>query len=234
MAKSWKIGPRYVTGHGALILCLGLATCVLSSLMTSSPFAEMGYFIAVALSISCLLIVGIELGKSVLGERPHCPPGNYFVVGLMSIVCGCLFWLLGSAPTELRLLSLLVGAHGVIWGLWYFRLAFYLKSFPQKAALLSILAATTAFLGIAIAKEPELTQIRAVALAAYYAMFLGIQIFVTAAYLYREFETEDWSLRRHNNEASEVHLHESSRTPIVHIIVTPEGANENPARVTLN
>jgi hypothetical protein len=221
-------------GHGALMLCLGLATCTLASLMASPAFAELGYAIAVVLSASCLVIVGIYLGELAFGERSYCPIANYLLVGLLSIACWLMFWLLASAPTELRLLTLLAGMHGIVWSLWYVRLAFYLKAFPKKAALLSILAATTSFLGIALATESELTQLSATAVAAYYTMFIGIQILLSTLYLYREFEIEGWSLRSPAHERKAVSVAANSRVPHVQNSVTQLEAEEKSVRVTVS
>ncbi len=213
MAKKRRIGRRQLMGHGVLMLCLGLATCTLASLITRPAFAELGYAIAVCLSASCLLIVGIYFGALILAERSHRPIANYLIVGLLSIACWLLFWVLGSAPTDLRILTVLAGIHGVVWSLWYVRLALYLKAFPRKAALLCILAAASSFLGIALATETELTQLGAVAVSAYYAMYMGIQILLTTVYFHREFESDGWSLHRRGDEGCEVSVPGISRIP---------------------
>lgn len=233
MAKTWTNGRHYLTGHGALMLCLGLATCTLASLMTSSTFAKLGYAIALALSATCLLVVGIYLGARMVAERSHYPIMNYLIVGVMSIACWLLFWLLGSAPTDLRLLTLLGGMHGVVWTLWYVRLAFNMKAFPRKAAFLSILAATTSFLGIALATESELTQLSAASIAAYYTLVIGIEILVTTVYLYREFEMEAVSPQR-IPVRSEVSIHRDPRKHKRHGIFARPGPKEKPARITAN
>jgi hypothetical protein len=223
MANALTTGQRYMTGHGTLMLCVGLATCTLASLMASSAFAEFGYAIAVVLSASCLLIVGAYLGVLVLTERSHCPIAHYLMAGLLSVVCWLVFWLLGSAPTELRLLTLLAGLHGVVWSLWYVRLAFYLKAFPRKAALLSILAATTSFLGIALATESELTQLSAATLAAYYTMIIGIGILLTRVYFHRELKIEGRLLHLQQREVS---IHADPRRPKTPSVVTEPEAEE--------
>ena len=233
MEKTRRIGRRYLTGHGALMLCLGLATCTLASLMTRSQFGELGYDVAVVLSISSLSIVGGSFSLLVLAERSYCPIANYLTVLLLSVACWSLFWFLGSAPTELRFLTLLAGAHGVVWSLWYVRLALYFGAFPRKAVLLSILAATTSFLGIALATEPELTQLSAVSVSAYYNMYIGIQILVTTVYFYRELEGERWSLRR-SQERSEVSIPGNSRTARFEATVTEPDLEKKPVRVTAN
>ena len=229
MAKALTIGRGYMAGHGALMLCIGLATCTLASLMTGSAFAGSGYAIAVVLSASCLLIVGTYLGALVLAERSHCPIANYLIVGLLSIACWFVFWLLGSAPTDLRLLTLLAGMHGVVWSLWYVRLAFYLKAFPRKAALLSILAATTSFLGIALATKSELTQLNAAAVAAYYTMITGIGILLTTVYFHRELRIEGGLLHLQSHEHREVSIHADPRRRKTQRIVTQPEAEEKSA-----
>lgn len=223
MAKALTIGRRYMTGHGALMLCVGLATCTLASLMASSKFAELGYAIAVVFSASCLLIVGIYLGALVLAERSRHPIAHYLIVGLLSIACWLAFWLLGSASTDLRLLTLLAGMHGVVWSLWYVRLAFHLKAFPRKAALLSFLAATTSFLGISLATESELTQLSAAALAAYYTMIIGIGILLTRVYFHCELRIEGRLLHLQQREAS---IHADPRRPKTPRVVTEPEVEE--------
>jgi len=135
METTRRIGRRSLMGHGALMLCLGLATCTLATLMTRSEFGELGYAVAVVLSISSLSIMGTYFSLLALAERSYCPIANYLTVLLLSIACWFLFWFLGSAPTDLRLLTLLAGAHGVVWSLWYVRLALYFGALPKKAFL---------------------------------------------------------------------------------------------------
>jgi hypothetical protein len=235
MEKTRRIGRRYIAVHGALMLCLGLAMCILASVMTRSGFAEFGYAVAVVLSSSCLLLVWICFGALVIAERRHCPITNYVLIGLLSIVCWFFFGFVSSALTDLRALTLLAGIHGVVWSLWYARLALYMDVFPRKAALLSILAATTAFLGIALATVPEITQISAVAGAAYYAMFIGIQILLTVVYLYREFEAGAPLPRLSSYERSEVRISgNSSESEVISIIPRRQEIKETSTSVTYN
>jgi hypothetical protein len=189
MTKTRKIGWRFLAAHGALMLGVGLAACTLASLMVSPGFVQATYRIAVVLFASCLLITGFYFGKTVYGERPHLPIANYLITGLLSIVSWSILWLLRSAPVDLRFLSILAGMQGVLWGMWYVRLAFYLRNLPRKAALLCILAGTDSFLGMVLSTQSEHSQLSAVSTVAYYSMFIGIQIFLAAIYLYREMET---------------------------------------------
>jgi hypothetical protein len=200
--------------------------------MSKPEFGGLGYGIAVAISASSLMIVTINLGRRLLAERSNPDIANYLIVGLLSIACWSAFWVIESVPTDLRLLTLLVGMHGVVWSLWYVRLAFRLKALPRKAALLCILAATTSFLGIAIATEPELTQLSAVSIAAYYAMYIGIQIFLTTIYFYREFEKEQGLQLVPSREHRKVATHADPRRHHIHGNVIHQEVEEESVRTT--
>jgi hypothetical protein len=158
--------------------------------MATPAFVQIGYTMAVVLLAICLLISGINLGVVVYRERYHLRIFNYLMVGLLSLGAWSVIWLIRSAPIDLRLLSLLTGVQGAVLSLWYVRLALHLKSLPEKATLLSIVAATTSFLAMVLSTQFQPSRLSAVAVIAYFSMFIGMQILLTAMYLYRELKME--------------------------------------------
>jgi hypothetical protein len=118
--------------------------------------------------------------------------------------------------------------------MWYVRLAFHLIAFPAKAAFLSLLAATTSLLGIVLAIQPQSSRLSAVATAAYFSMFVGLQILMSTIYLYRELETEVELLSYNGPERSGQYTTEGSRTPLVLSIVSQPNLKEDPIRTTVN
>ena len=206
MVKTWNVGRHFLMGHGVLMLCLGIALCFLGSLMADPSFDALGYTIAVVLTALCLLISGVYLGvlENRAGHRR--PVGIYLLAGALSIACWLIFWLIQSVPTDLRLLVLLAGLHGLFWGLWYVRLALHFQAYARKAVLLSVLAATTSSLGIILATQSQLSKLSAVTAVACYTMFIGIQILLTTMYLYRECGTEGELLSGSSPQEKLTHL----------------------------
>jgi hypothetical protein len=186
MVKTWNVGRHFLMGHGVLMLCLGIALSLIGSLMADPLFDALGYTMAVVLTALCLLISGGYLGvvENRAGQRRLAD--IYLLAGALSIYCWLIFWLIQSAPMDLRLLVLLAGLHGLFWGLWYVRLALHFQAYARKAVVLSVLAATTSFIGIILATQSQLSKLSAVTVVACYMTFIGIQILLTTAYLYRE------------------------------------------------
>lgn len=192
MVKTLTVGRHFLLAQGALMLCLGMALSALGSVMANPTFDELGYAIAVVLTSLSLLITSAYLVLLASRSRLHRPIAIYLLAGALCIVCWLSFWLIQSVPFDPPLLlALLAGLHGLILGLWYLRLAFHFQVYPRKAASLCVLAATTSFLGIVLATQPQLSKLGAVTAFACYAMFIGAQILLTTGYLYRECATED-------------------------------------------
>lgn len=186
MSHTMRVSRLYMMGQGLLMLCLGTALFILGSIMANPAFDESGYMIAVILVASCLLINGVYHGFLVSRARPRLPIGKYLMACALSISSWLIFWLIQSAPSEIRLLTILAGMQGLFWSLWYMRLAFRLQANFRKAFLLSILAATTSFLGIILATQAHLSEISSVTEVACFTAFIGVQVLLTAIYLFRE------------------------------------------------
>jgi len=188
MRATRKIGWNFLAAHGALMLCLGLALCALASLMARPALVQISYILAVVLSASCLLGVGVYFAAITYSERSNLSSTPYIMAGLLSIASWLALWLIRSTPSQVALLSLLAGAHGILWGLWYLRLAFHLKFIPRKAVFLCILGATASFLGIVLSTQSEISQLEVVSAVSYFSMFLGVETLLTTLYLYSALE----------------------------------------------
>ena len=172
------------------MLCLGMTLSALGSVMANPLHTESGYALAAALTALCLLIAGVYLAVTETRARLRRSAAIYLLVGVPPIVCWMIFWLIQSASSDIRLLVMVAGMHGLFWGLWYLRLAFRFQSHSVKAVLLCILGATTSCLGVVLATQSDLSKLGAVTAVACYVTFIGIQILLTAAFLYRECEAE--------------------------------------------
>jgi hypothetical protein len=187
MAAALESRSKSLTKNGVLMIGLGTTLCGLGSLMAKPINEQLGYALAEVLAALCLLIVGVSVG---LRENPMLPrrPGTvYLAAGAASLVCCLIFWLIQSASGDLRLLGILAGLHGLFWGTWYMRLAFQFQSNSIKQLTLAALAATTSSLGIILATRPGLSKLGSVTAVGCYMIILGLQLYLTSAFLYREF-----------------------------------------------
>ncbi len=172
------------------MLCLGIALFLLGSLMTTPGFETPGYITAVFLMAACLLVPVMIAGVRIL-ENAFWRNRRFFgylLAGMLLMACWMVYWLRQPNPLDIDMVGILVGLHGIFWGAWYARLAFHLKANTRKAAMLCVLAGTTTAIGIVLAGRAQLTDTVAVTAAACYAMFLGVQILLTAPYLFRSWE----------------------------------------------
>jgi uncharacterized membrane protein HdeD (DUF308 family) len=67
------------------------------------------------------------------------------------------------------------------------RLAFQFQSNSIKQLTLAALGATTSSLGIILATRPGLSKLSSVTVVGCYMIILGLQLYLTSAFLYREF-----------------------------------------------
>ena len=186
MARTWKIRSNsLLLAHGLLMLCLGVALCSLGSIMSDPEFLGTGYAIAVASTVFGFVVAGgfYWILPQTNGRREIV---MNLVVGSSLIGCWLILWLLQSAPSDLLILVLLAGFHGVFWSMWYMRLAFTFQQNGIKASLLCVLAATTSFPGVILATQSEISKLTAVTELAWYAFFIGTQNLMAYMYLYRE------------------------------------------------
>lgn len=187
MASTLKVGRYFLTRHGVLMIGLGTALCALGSLMARPAREQLGYVLAESLTAICLLIACVSLGMRGNKALPQRFAATYLMAGAASIVCYLIFWLIQSASLDVRVLGIFAGLIGLVWGSWYMRLAFQFQSNSIKALLLCGLAATTSSLGIVVATRSGLSRLSAVTATGCYLIVLGIQIYLTAAFLHREY-----------------------------------------------
>jgi hypothetical protein len=187
MATALQSTRFSLTNNGVLLIGLGTAMCALGSFMAKPTYEQLGYVLAEVLAALCFLIVAVSVGIRENPMLPRRPGAVYLVAGASSLVCCLIFWLLQSASVDLRLLGILAGLHGLFWGTWYMRLAFKFQSNSIKQLTLAALAATTSSLGIILATRPGLSKLGSVTLVGCYMIILGLQLYLTSAFLYREF-----------------------------------------------
>jgi hypothetical protein len=186
MASMLKFWSNSLTKHGVLMIALGTTLCALGSLMVRPVREEIGYVVAAALTAFCLLTAWLSLGIRPRMKVSRRPSPRYLAVGAASIVCSLLFWLFQSASIDLRVLGILAGLVGLLWASWYMRLAYQFQSSSIKAAMLCGLAATTSSIGIIVATRSGLSKLSSVTAVGCYLIVLGVQIYLTAAFLHRE------------------------------------------------
>jgi hypothetical protein len=187
MATMLKAMSLSLTRYGVLMMGLGTVICALGSLMAKPSNEQFGYVVAEVLTALCLVIVCVSAGlreNRTLSQRLMTVS---LVAGGLSIVCCLIFWLIQSASVDLRLLGVLAGLHGLFWGAWYMRLAFQFESNSIKQVTLVALAATTSSLGIILATRSGLSKLSSVTAVGCYMIALGLQLYLTSAFLYREY-----------------------------------------------
>lgn len=186
MPKTWTIGHRSLAGHGFLMLGAGIATCSLASLMASADTERLSYIISAALVAVSLLLPSVYLGVQAFKERSYRVLLSYVIAAYSTSAAWLVLWLIMSSPTDIRVLSLLAGLHGIFWSMWYLRIAHYLREYPAKSSLMCILAATTSLLGIVIATQSRSSTISSATEVSCYMMFTGSEILITTIYVYSQ------------------------------------------------
>jgi len=186
MASMLKFWSNALTKHGVLMIAFGTALCALGSLMVRPVREQIGYAVAAGLTALCLLTAWLSLGIRKKTTVPQRLNRVYLIGGAASIVCSLIYWLVQSASIDLRIVGILAGLVGLLWASWFMRLAYQFQSSTFKAAILCGLAATTSSIGIIVATRSGLSKLSSVTAVGCYLIVLGAQIYMTAAFLYRE------------------------------------------------
>ena len=175
-----------LTKHGVLMIALGTVVCALGSLMARPVNEQLGYILAAAVTTACLLIAFVSFGIRQARPVPQRLIRAYFGAGIASIVCCMAFWLLQPGSIDIRVVGIIAGVLGLFWGSCYMRLAFYFQPKSIQARMLSILAAMASSIGIIVATRTGLSKLGAVTTVGCYMIMLGVQIYLTSAFLHRE------------------------------------------------
>jgi hypothetical protein len=187
MAAALALQSKSLTKNGVLMIGLGTALFALGSLMAKPINEQFGYLLAEVLTALCLVLVCVTAGIRENDALPRRLGAVYLAAGAASIVCCFALWLVQSASVDLRLLGILAGLHGLVWGAWYLRLAFRFQANSIKQLTLVAAAATTSSLGIILATRPGLSKLSSVTAVGCYMIVLGMQLYLTSAFLYREY-----------------------------------------------
>jgi hypothetical protein len=170
--------------HGVLMVGQAIVLSVLGSFISNSPNFELGYKIATTATALGLLIPSALFLISSRRVRQTQPIGIPLLAAVSVLAYWFVFWILQGAPSGLPAIVLVAGLHGSFWASWYIRLAFIFQDDTRKAALFSVLAASTATHGIVLGTQSELSKLSAVTAVAWFSLFIGIQILLVAAYLH--------------------------------------------------
>ena len=191
------ISSRFTWGEvradGVLMLSLGSLLFALEPFMVNNNAELNAYHVAVVLTTGALLLGGIHLGRLMRGATTRLRI-TYGLVAELLIACWVAVWIVHSSPLDLRLLLLLSGAHGIVWGIWLLELATQIMPMAFRSAVVSLLAAGTSTAGIALAVQSDLTRTTALNLAACYAMYTGLVLVSLELYLYRFLIHQEGSL----------------------------------------
>jgi hypothetical protein len=187
MAAALESRSKSLTKNGVLMIGLGTMLCALGSLMAKPMNEQLGYLLAEVLIALCFLLVCVSVWIRANKALPQRLRAIYLAAGTASIVCCLVFWLIQSASADLRLLGILAGLHGLVWGAWYLRLAFQFRSDSIKQLMMVGTAATTSSLGIILATRSGLSKLSSVTAVGCYMIILGLQLYLTSAFLYREY-----------------------------------------------
>jgi hypothetical protein len=175
-----------LTKHGVLMIALGTLVCALGSLMARPVREQVGYILAAVLTAACLLIAFRSLGLVTRSTMPQQLIRIYLAGGVLSIACCMIFWLVQPGGMDIRVLGILAALLGLFWASCYMRLAFHFRANAIQSGAFSILAATTSSLGIVLAARSGLSKLDVVTADGCYMILLGIQAYLTAAFLHRE------------------------------------------------
>lgn len=175
-----------LTKHGILTIVLGTLVCALGSLMARPVNEQLGYILASAVTAICLAIAFVSFGIRQARPVPQRLIRSYFAAGIASMVCCMAFWLIQPGSIDIRVVGVIAGLLGLFWGSCYMRLAFYFQPKSYQARTMSILAAMTSCFGIIIATHTGLSKLGAVTADGCYMIMLGVQVYLTAAFLHRE------------------------------------------------
>jgi hypothetical protein len=190
MAEEWRFGRDYSAAFGGLMIGLGMALGVLGSLMSNPSREQIGYASAVILTALGLLTALFVLGISERKTLPRQSASGYPLADGVSIACCLVYWLVQSAFVDLRLLAVMAALHGLFWGAWYLRLAFQFRANSKKSLVLCTVGAATSSFGIVLGTISGFTRFSCVSAVGCFMIGLGIEIFVTAAFLHREYARE--------------------------------------------
>ncbi len=175
-----------LTKHGVLMIALGTLVCALGSLMVRPVREQVGYILAAVLTAACLLIAFRSLGILKRRTMSQSLTRIYLAGGILSIACCMIFWLVQPGGFDIRVLGMLAALLGLFWGSCYMRLAFHYSASPIQSGAFSILAATTSSLGIILAARSGLSKLGVVTADGCYMILLGVQVYLTAAFLHRQ------------------------------------------------
>jgi hypothetical protein len=190
VATTWKIRRTSLfLGHGFSVLFLSMGLFVTSAVMSSGVFEEIGYKIATALTAVGLVIPATFFLVALRGPRQNRRMFTNLSLAAATVMCWFILWTLQSSPADIHLVVTLAGLQGILWSLGYMKIAFSLRAYPRRATYLCVTAAATSFAGIVVATQPALTVLNAVTAAASFNLFVGVQVVLTAAYLYRQIAT---------------------------------------------
>lgn len=178
------------------MIALGTLVCALGSLMARPVREQVGYVLAAVLTAACLLIAFRSLGIMKTRTMPQGLMRVYLAAGALSIACCMVFLLVQPGAQDIRVLGILAALLGLFWASCYMRLAFHFSANPLQSGTFSILAATTSSLGIILAARSGLSKLDVVTADGCYMIMLGVQVYLTAAFLHREFERVQTSSRR--------------------------------------
>ena len=196
MAGSTNIDSSSLTRHGIVMIIIGTSVCAIGSVMARPMREELGYVLAAALTSLCVVIASLSLGfgKQWTPKRHLFP--TYLAVGASLIACCMISWLIQPGLIDVRVLGLLAGVLGLVWGSWYMKLAFNFQSNSFQSCTMSVLAAAITSLGIMLATRTGFSKHTAVTLVGCYIIVLGVQVYLTAAFLHREVARERAMQRR--------------------------------------
>jgi hypothetical protein len=176
-----------LTKHGVLMIALGTLVCGLGSFMARPVREQVGYILAAVLTAICLLIAFRSLGILKTRSLSQGLIRIYLAGGVLSIACCVIFWLVQPGFLDIRVLGILAALLGLFWASCYMRLAFHFSANSIQSGMFSILAATTTSLGIILATRSGLTKLAVVTADGCYMILLGVQVYLTAAFLHRQF-----------------------------------------------
>lgn len=207
VAIQWRFTRKAVAVDAGIMLLLGTILFLFEPGMTNPTMEKDSYRVGIALTALCLVLAGTRLNRLISGASKKSRLLQLLLMESL-IACWVALWIMRGAPLDLRIILLLAGLHGILWGVWLLNLALQLRKLAIKAAMISILAATTSAAGLIIAAQSSLTTTTAFTVMACYTTYVGLELISLEWCLYLDLDETDESPSRGKDTAdSDAILH---------------------------
>jgi len=177
------------------MIALGTSVCALGSLMVRPAHEQLGYVFAAMILGAGLLTALLSPGIRGMRILSRGVTAAFIAIGLL-MVCYATFSTIQGGSQEMPLVGLLACLLGLYWASRYIAFASAFSARSPQAIGLCALAAANSSLGVILATRTGVSKLGVVTMAGCYVIVLGVQVYLAAVVLYREFMRESMLGRR--------------------------------------